>query len=238
MTYDAPAVIRAESEAFLAAARAGLDVDVPTCPGWQLRDLVAHLGGVYDFRGRNVLRGTVDRPPPDDRRLPDRSDPDLLAWFADGVDRLLCNLGQLPPDAPAHNFARHTPQVVAFWPRRMALETAVHRWDAQLAHHDAHGFDLAVAVDGIDEVLTVMRPAGLTRTPLEVSGVVSVRLTDSATSWTLRLTPTAISPSVDPPDAELAGTSSAVLLALWGRAPLSSLSLDGDESLLAALPTG
>lgn len=238
MTYDAPAVIRAESEALLAAARAGLDVDVPTCPGWQLRDLVVHLGGVYDVRGRNVLRGTAEPPPPDDRQVPDRDDPDLLAWFADGVDRLLHNLGQLPPDAPAHNFARHTPQVVAFWPRRMALETAVHRWDAQLAHHDAHGFDLAVAVDGIDEVLTVMRPARLHRTPLDVAGVVAVRLTDSAATWRLRLTPDAISPSSDPPDAALEGTASAVLLGLWGRVPLTSLSLDGDEALIAALPTG
>ena len=237
MTYDAPAVIRSESEAFLTAARAGLDVDVPTCPGWQLRDLVVHLGGVYDFHGRHVIRGTDD-PPTGDRTVPEGDDADLLVWFTDRLDRLLHNLGQLPPDAPAWNFARHTPQVVGFWPRRMALETAVHRWDAQMTHHDAQGFDLAVAVDGIDEVLTVMRPARLTRTPLEVAGVVAVRLTDSEATWTIRLAPTAISPSSDPPDAVLEGTASAVLLGLWGRVPLTSLSLDGDESLVAALPTG
>lgn len=237
MTYDAPAVIRSESEAFLVAARAGLDVDVPTCPGWQLRDLVAHLGGVYDFHGRHLIRGTDD-PPTGDRTVPEGDDADLLLWFTDRLDRLLLNLGHLPPDAPAWNFARHTPQVVAFWPRRMALETAVHRWDAQLAHHDAHGFDLAVAVDGIDEVLTVMRPARLHRTPLEVAGVVAIRLTDSEATWRLRLTPDAIAPSSDPPDAVLEGTATAVLLWLWGRVPLTSLSLDGDESLVAALPTG
>lgn len=237
MTYDAPAVIRQESEAFLAAARAGLDVDVPSCPGWQVRDLVLHLGAVHDFHGRHVVRGSAE-PPSRDRQLPDRDDPELLTWFERGVDRLLTALQQLPPEAPAWNFAPHTPQVVGFWPRRMALETAVHRWDAQSARRDAHGFDLPVAVDGIDEVLTVMRPARLAHTPAEVTGVVAVRLTDSATSWTVRLEPTSVRPVTDMPDAVLEGTASEVLLVLWGRVPLASLSLAGDETLLAALRTG
>jgi len=30
-----------------AAGRAGLDAPVPTCPGWLVRDLLSHAGGVH-----------------------------------------------------------------------------------------------------------------------------------------------------------------------------------------------
>lgn len=30
-----------------AAARAGLAADVPTCPGWTVRDLLPHIGGIH-----------------------------------------------------------------------------------------------------------------------------------------------------------------------------------------------
>ncbi|MGH9115951.1 MAG: maleylpyruvate isomerase N-terminal domain-containing protein, partial [Acidimicrobiales bacterium] len=36
-----------EGAAFAAAAEAGLDRPVPTCPGWDVAALVAHLGQVH-----------------------------------------------------------------------------------------------------------------------------------------------------------------------------------------------
>ena len=35
----------------------------------------------------------------------------------------------------------------------------MHRWDAESAHRDAHGIDLDVALDGIDEMVHVIGPA-------------------------------------------------------------------------------
>ena len=40
---------------------------------------------------------------------------------------------ETPAETPTWNWARNAPDTAAFWPRRMAQETAVHRWDAQSA---------------------------------------------------------------------------------------------------------
>ncbi len=69
-------VLRAEGARVAGAARsADLDAPVPYCPGWVLRDVVAHLGWVYRWvtltvreqRRRapgHALRIGVDRPRP------------------------------------------------------------------------------------------------------------------------------------------------------------------------------
>ena len=47
-------------------------------------------------------------------------------------------------------------QTVGFWYRRMALETVVHRVDVETQFGPPSAIDAALAVDGIDEVLTLM----------------------------------------------------------------------------------
>jgi uncharacterized protein (TIGR03083 family) len=216
VTYDPIPTIRREADAFLAAARRGLEPQVPGCPEWTVRELTQHLGSVYRFHTRHVGRGVTDPPEPFAAELPD--DADLLQWFDDSVDELLIVLRSVDPAAPAWNWASHTPQVAAFWPRRMALESAVHRWDAESAHNEAAGFDLPVAVDGIDEMVTVMGPTnGPDNT---ASGTAVIRPTDEDVAWAMRFAPGLIEvlPTVpDRADALLEGTASALLLALWGR---------------------
>jgi len=234
MTYDAVPTIRREADAFLVAARKGLDAQVPGCPGWTVRDLTYHLGCVHRFHNAHLGRGVTT--PPGQPAQPEVGDDDLLAWFDDGVDELLITLRTVDLDAPAWNWAPHTPQLAGFWPRRMALETAVHRWDAESAHHDATGFDLDVAVDGIDEMLTVMGPAEPAAD--SPSGVVVVRPTDTDAAWAVRLEPAqfeVLSAVPADPDAVLAGTSAALLLGLWGRLPAQSLETSGDQALIAHL---
>ena len=42
------AVIEREGQLFAnAAEQAGLDAEVPSCPGWDVRDLVRHLGMIH-----------------------------------------------------------------------------------------------------------------------------------------------------------------------------------------------
>lgn len=235
MTYDALPTIRREADAFLVAVRRGLDPQVPGCPDWSVRELTMHLGSVHRFHTRHVGRGVTDPPEPWAADPPD-DDEELLTWFDEGVDELLITLRSLDLDSPAWNWAPHTPQVVRFWPRRMALETAVHRWDAESAHRDATGFDLAVAVDGVDEMLTVMGPSE--PEPDIPSGTVLVRATDTDAHWAVRLAPGRFEnlPDVPPsPDAVVEGTASALLLALWGRVPATELETSGDASLIAYL---
>ena len=235
MTYDALATIRAETAAFVAAAHKGLDPQVPGCPGWTVRDLTVHLGQVHRFHTAHVERG-VTTPPDFAGHPPPPPDDELLEWLTGGADDLIAALRRTDPEAPAWNWAPHTPQVAAFWPRRMALETTVHRWDAESAHHDAHGFDVDVAVDGVDEILTVMGPAEAR--PDLPTGVLVVRTTDGDGAWTVRMAPDSfeVLPAVpDGPDALMEGTATALLLACWGRVPLSDVTVSGDAALAEVL---
>ena len=236
MRYDAIATIRREADAFLLATRRGMAPDVPGCPGWTVRDLTVHLGFVHRFHTAHVGRGVTTPPPQPDRPEPPADDDGLRTWFGEGVDELLIALRRVDDDLPAWNWAPHTPQVAAFWPRRMALETAVHRWDAESAHGEAVGFELDLAVDGIDEMLTVMGPVEpAADLP---SGTVVVRTTDDDASWAVRMAPGVfVVEKGDPgePDAVVEGTASALLLALWGRVPVTALTTSGDPALVAAL---
>ena len=207
-------VIATESAAFLKAVTGNFDKPVPSCPEWQVGDLVAHLGAVQRFHAMHVVRGVTDKPT-EQVTIPDDA-ADLPAWFAEGKTLLLEALDQ-PLDNPAWNWAPHTPQTVAFWPRRMALEAAVHRWDAENAVQVPTGFAHDVSVDGIDELLTVHREA--------MPPKVLVRLTDSDRTWGEQ----------QDPEATLSGPATEVFLTLWGRLPLSAVTTEGDSALLAAL---
>ena len=53
------------------------------------------------------------------------------------------------------NWSSIWPDTAAFWPRRMAHETSVHRVDAQQAAGAQLPIDTALATDGVDEFLMV-----------------------------------------------------------------------------------
>lgn len=229
-------VIEDESAAFLAAARQGLDVPVPSCPKWRLRELVGHLGRTHRYHASHVVRRTTE-PPTTPSPEPPVLDLELVGWCAEGVGVLLDALRSTDPEAPAWTWAPHVPPVASFWSRRMALETAVHRWDAQNAHGGADPVAPQVAADGVDEVLFVHRPADWDDAPVTVSGVVAVLLTDTGTQHVVQVSPDGLSPSSGAADAALTGNASDVLLALWGRLPLEPL-VEGDVVLVQALRTG
>src|SRR3954468_5082072 len=68
------------------AARAGLDAAVPTCPGWTVRELVAHQGMVHRWAIGHLRGAPVDPEPLEREGL---ASPDLLGWLDDGATALL-----------------------------------------------------------------------------------------------------------------------------------------------------
>ena len=58
VTFDQHLAALASSAAALraAAASAGLDAKVPTCPGWDVRKLVTHQGMVHRWAAANLRR--------------------------------------------------------------------------------------------------------------------------------------------------------------------------------------
>jgi len=138
--------LEADVERLLAAADGALDRDVAACPGWTVSDLLAHQAGVYRFVSAQLRAGPgseVARFDP-----PDPGEPlDVLRATADEVIGLL---RATDPDEHRPNWA--DAPTAAFWFRRMAQETLVHRLDAELAAGGAGPVDVALAVDGVDEL--------------------------------------------------------------------------------------
>ncbi len=119
-----------------AAEAAGLQAAVPGCPGWQVRDLVRHQAYVHDWAARHVR----DRSPEliddgiteSDILARGPADADLVAAYRDGHAALVAALRDADPDLECATFMP-APSPLAFWARRQAHETAIHRYDAQSA---------------------------------------------------------------------------------------------------------
>jgi uncharacterized protein (TIGR03083 family) len=106
--------------------------DVPCCPGWTLTDVVKHLGNVYNWAG-TIVGGRLLEPPSRDA-MPER--PQQMAypeWMANSLERLVGALADIPDEASVWTFSAAEPQAPAFWWRRQAHETLIHRVDAEVA---------------------------------------------------------------------------------------------------------
>jgi uncharacterized protein (TIGR03083 family) len=241
--------LRAEGPAFYAAtAEASPDTPVLSCPDWTMTDLVTHLASVYHWVSRFVASGTTDAPPPRPKSpsadLPTGLTP--VDWWRQEFDQLITLLDGLDPEVPAWNWAPQ-PKKVAFWHRRMAHETAVHRWDAQMATGVGEPIEAKLAADGVSEVLDSWLPAGRRANRRDWRGVVQLAATDAEQEWYLRLrgegvalldTDTILDSDDHHARVYASGTASDLLLALFGRIDFDVLDVAGDASLLNGLRTG
>jgi uncharacterized protein (TIGR03083 family) len=219
---------------------ASLEAPVPTCPGWQLRDLVHHLGGVHRWAtafvstGRatpikeaNDLESYVGGWPPDI---------ELVSWFEQGHAALVAALESAPDDLECWSFLP-APSPRAFWARRQAHETAIHRADADAAAGARSVFPSAFAADGVEELLFGFggrRGAGM-RTEVERSMV--LRATDLDAVWHVRLTPgdrgeVVTAGENGDAECEVAAPASDLYLLLWNRRGVAGLRVEGDAEVL------
>jgi uncharacterized protein (TIGR03083 family) len=138
----------------LLAGLAGGDLtrQVPTCPEWNLRQLLTHVGRAQ--RWATLIVSTRAAEPPSFRDVPDGklpADPAGHAgWLRAGAERLLAALEEAGTDRVWTHLG---PGPASYWARRMAHETAVHRADAQLTFGQRPVIDPDIAADGIDEWL-------------------------------------------------------------------------------------
>jgi len=224
------AAVRREGSGILAAAALGTDAEVPTAPGWTVSDLLLHVGRIYRrIAGLLATRATT-APDPD----PPMPDGDPGALVEELLDDLVHQLTEVDADTPVWNWSPQ-PDVASFWARRMAHESAVHRFDAQRAHGVAQPIDGELATDGIDELLDVLVPEVLRRdhTTLPEGELVLVADQDS-TEWRLQLHQDHIERvGVAAADTTtVTGTTSALLLGLYGRVPWDRVQVSGDHDLL------
>ena len=211
-----------------------LSARVPSCPDWDVAELVRHTASVYLHK----TVGMEHNAEPDEWPPPGINDEEPLALFDRAYAGLIAEFDKRDPAEPTGTWYDGD-QTVGFWIRRMAHETVIHRVDAELALKEPIAtIPDDLAVDGIDEVLITFLNFASVKWHAEFPGLDScdgraVRISDT---WTLHLVPTGV--TVDDAkdhDASVSGSPSAVLLWLWRRAGDDTVTMDGDPALVAKL---
>jgi uncharacterized protein (TIGR03083 family) len=221
--------IRSDGEALADAALVDMSASVTACPGWNLADLVWHTGEVHSFWCQIAERRLRDR---NDAHEPDRpEDSELVEWYRTGLSHLVKVLGEADPTTSVYSWS---PQKnIAFIQRRMAHETAVHRWDAEAAAGKAQPVESALAVHGIDEFLDFFMPDALEGTePPDKS--VHMHCTDAPGEWLVSFIDgdARVERVHGKGDAAVRGTASDLLLLMWRRIPAQDVEVIGDTSAL------
>jgi len=231
--------LRREGEVLAeAASRTDLDVSIPTCPAWRMRDLVRHVGDVHRWAAPPVAErrqtpiGKTDLP---EVAGPLPVDADLLEWFREGHARLLRTLESADPDTPCWTFLP-APTPVAFWARRQAHETGIHRADAESpSGSDAiTPFPPRFAVDGIEEMLFgfLGRPADELRA--DPSRTLHLHATDIGGEWLVRVDEAVeVRREHGAADCSVRGAASDLHLLLWNRRMPEELDVEGDPLVLS-----
>jgi len=262
--YDVPGYIgalRREGELLAAAAeRAGMGAAVPSCPDWAVRDLLKHTGYVHRWAAGFITRG-LTRPAGAASEAEILSqglgDAELPGWFREGHAALVRALDEAAPDLDCWAFLA-APSPLAFWARRQAHETAVHRADAEQAAAAATqgaldgpadgsaglaggpAFEPAFAANGVDELIMGFLARNIRRGGWPgLDGSLAIHAADGAdgaADWLVRGGSEApgVSHGTGPAGCDVTGPARDLYLTLWNRRPLDGLQVHGDPSILAA----
>ena len=238
------AVIASEATLLASAAdEAGLDAPIPTCPGWTMSDLVLHMGEVHRWATAAVGSKASKLGDIPGDFLGDLPEPAAATdWLRRGAIALCETLvdGDGCFDYAAFLSDPASPRLL-FWARRQAMETTVHRADAESALGRCTPLGNDIALDGIDEFLTGFLPRS--RTPLRADKPHCLQIAPdySEQRWTVAI-------SDDMPVTErratetsgddfctVSGPASDIYLALWNRGSMDGLKIEGDPAAIDLL---
>jgi uncharacterized protein (TIGR03083 family) len=214
-------VIRREGAALLAAAAQAPGAKIRGCPQWDMDDLLWHVAAVHHFWGTVVDRRLTD---PSGYEQPPHPGTGTLPSFArEQLEYVTRALTAAEPDTEVWTWTDdHTAGWVA---RRMAHETAIHRWDAEDAAGIDAQLDPELASDGVDEFLSYF----LRSTDVD-PGSAHLHATDTPGEWLVRFGTGAPRTTREHAkgDAAVRGPAADLVLALWHRVPLDRLEIIGD----------
>jgi uncharacterized protein (TIGR03083 family) len=226
-----------DARALLAAAQGDWKRTVPDCPDWDTANLVRHMGGILMWMaaivtsGERVGRRTLDPAPADPADLP--------RWYLARLDRVLDVLRSADPGSQTWTFSSTGDRRVAWWQRRLPVEVAIHRWDAEHAVEvgggpPPHPLDGDVAAAGIEEFMIEFLPGLLAlETAGELTGTLHLHATDGPAEWWVDLG--AADPATSghaKADTAIRDTRSDLLLWLTNRGSPGSLDVLGRQEIL------
>lgn len=204
---------------------------VPTCPGWTVWEVLRHLGSVYRVVRSWIVNG---RRPSDWVRSPESSQP-VVDYLRAGFDELYAELAGCDPGQHAATWWP-ADATCGFWRRRMLHETIIHRVDIQTASAvEVSGIADDVAVDGIDEILTLWFGQRLSMMGLTGTRDCSVAVHAGGHHWLAIASPKETvawrCSTAETQRAEIAvsGAPAEVYLWLWGRAAPGTVTVEGPD---------
>jgi uncharacterized protein (TIGR03083 family) len=217
--------LRADIDRILLTPESALDSPVAACPGWSVADLLRHHASTFAFATAQL------RAPAGADLVPFDPPPEgpALDVFSGAAATLLAAMEATDPGERRPNWAGD-PRA-AFWWRRMALETAIHRFDAQAAHSDPEPVDAHLASDGVDELADVFLAAAGPRGITGQGETVHLHATDDGVAdgtipggeWNLTFTPEGVEVERGHGKGDMAarGTLSDLFLFTWNRRPVA-----------------
>jgi uncharacterized protein (TIGR03083 family) len=219
------------------AAQNGWDQPVPHCPDWDAAGLVRHTGGILVWMaaivesGQRISRRSLD-PPPEDAA-------DLARWYLGALDRTLDVLGSADDRSQTWTFSSTGDQRVGWWCRRLAVEAAIHRWDAEEAVASVGGslprpLDGQVASAGVEEFVVEFLPGLLSQDGVhDLGGTLHLHATDGPTKWWIDLDAAGATLAERPEmDTAIRASRSDLLLWLTNREPPDNLDVLGSHTIL------
>lgn len=235
---DTASLVRAvarEGEAVAAVVERDRGAAVPACPGWTVADLAVHLGVVHRWAAETVRSLATERVRGATTRWAVSPDhPDLAAWVREGVAELTGVLAAADPGAAVFTFG--PPPTVRFWLVRQAVETMLHRFDAESATGMPAPLDPEISAVGLREWFDVFVPLVRARSARDGRGeTFHFHRTDGEGEWVVAFPPGTTTVEVRAEhakgDVAVRGPADALLLFCWHR-PVGGIEIFGDESLI------
>lgn len=213
---------------------ADLERNVPACPGWSIGNVINHLsyGLALAYPVAVTKHPTIDPERVfDDVEFPTEhpKGQEALQTFSTNMSECLRRFGEVDPQTTCWTY--EGPGVAAFWFRRAAVETTLHRLDvAEALEMDRRHLSDARSADAIVETLEFALPLAGNLT--QVPGGELVVTTSSLDH--------PLSVGTGTRMASLSGEPHDVLNALWGR-HRERVTVSGDREIatewLAAIET-
>ncbi len=243
--------LRADSARFASLIRnPGPTTPVPSCPDWTMPDLAWHLAEVQYFWA-SIVADLLDTPDsvselerPDDEHLPD--------LFESQSQRLVNALESHPDNATCWSW-HDGGNNVGWVRRRQAHEALIHRVDAELTVASPSPVNSELAIDGVDEILTVMLDCSTIPewSSFDPDGRTALITAADGPSWGMSLgrfvgtSPASGTSYDDPalllgpvsqnPSVAISATAANLDLWLWGRGPMDLLEVVGDVDAARAI---
>lgn len=230
---------------------------IPSCPGWNLIDLLLHLGGNQRLLTCRLLNRDNGPVPAD---LKDRSflnlEPQwlewanrqkapadiaipagLIEWYETGLSELTNALNEVDGEAQVWNSGGTAKIPANFYQSVAAVESTLHRWDVQnaLPEQNPGPIEPEVAFNGINFLFSFLPAIRKNfQGPAGTGESFHFHRTDGEGEWLLTFNGNEldIKPLHAKGDVAIRGTASDLLLFLWRRISADRLEVFGDTALV------